>query len=162
MELDLEGQHASRAYAMLVSLITPRPIAWVRTLDENCTVNAAPFSFFNALGANPPIIGFAPGDRDDGSPKDMARSIRRSHEFVVNLVDETAADAMNRTSASLPYGVSELESAGLTAVASSVVRHRLESVKRPLASNATNGAHSRLVRIESLLGWSGGSMCATL
>jgi flavin reductase (DIM6/NTAB) family NADH-FMN oxidoreductase RutF len=121
MELDLEGQHASRAYAMLVSLITPRPIAWVTTLDETGTVNAAPFSFFNALGANPPIIGFAPGDRDDGSPKDTARNIRRSHEFVVNLVDETVADAMNRTSASFPYGVSELESAGLTAVASSVV-----------------------------------------
>jgi flavin reductase (DIM6/NTAB) family NADH-FMN oxidoreductase RutF len=122
MELDLEGKHASRAYAMLASLITPRPIAWVTTLDENGAVNAAPFSFFNALGANPPIIGFAPGDRDDGSPKDTARNIRRTHEFVVNLVDEAAAEAMNRTSASLPYGVSELEHAGLTAVASSVVK----------------------------------------
>jgi flavin reductase (DIM6/NTAB) family NADH-FMN oxidoreductase RutF len=121
MELDLEGKHASRAYAMLVSLITPRPIAWVTTLDENGAVNAAPFSFFNAFGADPPIIGFAPGDRDDGSPKDTARNIRRTHEFVVNLVDEATAEAMNRTSASLPYGVSELESAGLTAVASSVV-----------------------------------------
>lgn len=121
MELDLEGKHASRSYAMLASLITPRPIAWVTTLDENGAVNAAPFSFFNALGANPPIIGFAPGDRDDGSPKDTARNIRRTHEFVVNLVDEATAEAMNRTSASLPYGVSELESAGLTAVASSVV-----------------------------------------
>ncbi|PZR76783.1 MAG: flavin reductase family protein [Chthoniobacterales bacterium] len=121
MELDLEGKHASRAYAMLVSLITPRPIAWVTTLDENGGINAAPFSFFNALGADPPIIGFAPGDRDDGSPKDTARNIRRSHEFVVNLVDEATAEAMNHTSASLPYGMSELESAGLTAVASSVV-----------------------------------------
>lgn len=121
MELDLEGKHASRAYAMLVSLITPRPIAWVTTLDENGGINAAPFSFFNALGADPPIIGFAPGDRDDGSPKDTARNIRRSHEFVVNLVDEATAEAMNHTSASLPYGTSELESAGLTAVASSVV-----------------------------------------
>jgi flavin reductase (DIM6/NTAB) family NADH-FMN oxidoreductase RutF len=121
MELDLEGKHASRAYAMLVSLITPRPIAWVTTLNENGAVNAAPFSFFNALGANPPTIGFAPGDRDDGSPKDTARNIRRAHEFVVNLVDEATADAMNRTSASLPYGVSELESAGLSAVASSVI-----------------------------------------
>jgi flavin reductase (DIM6/NTAB) family NADH-FMN oxidoreductase RutF len=121
MELDLEGKHASRSYAMLASLITPRPIAWVTTLDENGAVNAAPFSFFNALGADPPIIGFAPGDRDDGSPKDTARNIRRTHEFVVNLVDEAAAEVMNRTSASLPYGVSELESAGLTAVASSVV-----------------------------------------
>ena len=122
MELDLEGKHADRAYAMLVSLITPRPIAWVTTLNENGAVNAAPFSFFNALGANPPIIGFAPGDRDDGSPKDTARNIRRTHEFVVNLVDEATAEAMNRTSASLPYGVSELESAKLTTAASSVVR----------------------------------------
>jgi flavin reductase (DIM6/NTAB) family NADH-FMN oxidoreductase RutF len=121
MELDLEGQHASRAYAMLVSLITPRPIAWVTTLDENGAVNAAPFSFFNALGANPPIIGFAPGDRDDGTPKDTARNIRQNHEFVVNLVDEATAEAMNRTSASLPYGASELESAGLNALTSSVV-----------------------------------------
>ena len=122
MELDLEGKHAKRGYAMLVSLITPRPIAWVTTLNENGAVNAAPFSFFNALGGSPPIIGFAPGDRDDGSPKDTARNIRRTHEFVVNLVDEATAEAMNRTSASLPYGVSELETAGLTAVASSAVK----------------------------------------
>ena len=121
MELDLEGKHASRGYAMLVSLVTPRPIAWVTTLNENGAVNAAPFSFFNALGGNPPIIGFAPGDREDGSPKDTARNIRRTHDFVVNLVDEVTAEAMNRTSASLPYGVSELEQAGLTAVPSSVV-----------------------------------------
>ncbi len=121
MELDLEGKHASRGYAMLVSLITPRPIAWVTTLNENGAVNAAPFSFFNALGGNPPIIGFAPGDRDDGSPKDTARNIRRTHEFVVNLVDEATAEAMNRTSASLPYGTSELVSAGLTPVMSSLV-----------------------------------------
>jgi len=121
MELDLEGKHAHRSYAMLVSLITPRPIAWVTTLDENGAVNVAPFSFFNALGANPPIIGFAPGDRADGSPKDTARNIRRTHEFVVNLVDEATAEAMNRTSASLPYGVSELTGTPLTTTASSVV-----------------------------------------
>jgi len=121
MELDLEGKHASRGYTMLASLITPRPIAWVTTLDENGAINAAPFSFFNAFGGDPPILGFAPGDRDDGSPKDTARNIRRTHEFVVNLVDEALAEAMNRTSASLPYGVSELESAGLTAAKSSVV-----------------------------------------
>lgn len=121
MELDLEGKHASRGYAMLISLVTPRPIAWVTTLDENNVVNAAPFSFFNAFGADPPIIGFAPGDRNDGSPKDTARNIRRNHEFVVNLVDEAMGEAMNSTSASLPYGVSELDAAKLTAVPSSVV-----------------------------------------
>ena len=122
MELDLEGKHASRAYALLASLVTPRPIAWVTTLGPDGVVNAAPFSFFNVLGANPPIVGFCPGDREDGTPKDTARNIRLSHEFVVNLVDESVAEAMNRTAAALPYGVSELGHAGLTTAPSSVVK----------------------------------------
>ena len=122
MELDLEGKHAKRAYSILASLVTPRPIAWVTTLGSDGVVNAAPFSFFNLLGANPPILGFCPGDRDDGTPKDTARNIRLSHEFVVNLVDEKVAEAMNRTAASLPYGVSELQSAGLTTASSSSVK----------------------------------------
>ena len=122
MELDLEGQHADRAYAMLASLVTPRPIAWVTTLGPDGVVNVAPFSFFNVLGASPPIVGFCPGDREDGTPKDTARNIRLTHDFVVNLVDETVAEAMNRTAASLPYGMSELQSAGLTTQPSSVVR----------------------------------------
>lgn len=122
MELDLEGQHASRAYALLSSLVTPRPIAWVTTLGPDGVVNAAPFSFFNVLGANPPILGFCPGDREDGTPKDTARNIRLNHEFVVNLVDEKTAEAMNRTAATLPYGVSELPPAGLTTASSSVVK----------------------------------------
>jgi flavin reductase (DIM6/NTAB) family NADH-FMN oxidoreductase RutF len=122
MELDLEGKHAKRAYSILASLVTPRPIAWVTTLGPDGVVNAAPFSFFNLLGANPPILGFCPGDRDDGTPKDTARNIRLSHEFVVNLVDEKVAEAMNRTAASLPYGVSELQSAGLTTASSSSVK----------------------------------------
>lgn len=122
MLLDLEGEHASRAYATLSSLITPRPIAWVTTVGPGGAVNAAPFSFFNCLGANPPIIGFCPGDREDGAPKDTARNIRLNHEFVVNLVDESVAGAMNLTAATLPYGESELESAGLTTAPSSAVK----------------------------------------
>jgi len=122
MELDLEGKHANRAYALLSSLVTPRPIAWVTTLGPDGVVNAAPFSFFNVLGANPPIVGFCPGDRADGTPKDTARNIRLSHEFVVNLVDEKTAEAMNRTAATLPYGVSEIQSADLTTAPSSVVK----------------------------------------
>jgi flavin reductase (DIM6/NTAB) family NADH-FMN oxidoreductase RutF len=122
MELDLEGKHADRAYALLASLVTPRPIAWVTTLSPDGVVNAAPFSFFNVLGANPPILGFCPGDRPDGTPKDTARNIRLTHEFVVNLVDEKVAEAMNLTAASLPYGVSELKRAGLTTTPSSVVK----------------------------------------
>jgi len=102
--------------------VTPRPIAWVTTLGLDGVVNAAPFSFFNLLGDEPPIVGFCPGDRDDGTPKDTARNIRLNHEFVVNLVDESTAEAMNRTAAALPYGQSELSTAGLTTKPSSVVK----------------------------------------
>lgn len=122
MELDLENQHAERAYSILVSLVIPRPIAWVTSLDENGALNAAPFSFFNVLGANPPIVGFCPGDRPNGTPKDTALNVRATHEFVVNLVDEGVAEAMNLTAATLPHGVNELERAGLTTLPSSVVR----------------------------------------
>jgi flavin reductase (DIM6/NTAB) family NADH-FMN oxidoreductase RutF len=122
MELDLEGRHADRAYSALASLVTPRPIAWVTTVDLEGIVNAAPFSFFNVLGANPPIVGICPGDREDKSPKDTARNVRLTHQFVVNLVDESVAEAMNLTAASLPLGVSELERSGLTTHPSSVVR----------------------------------------
>jgi flavin reductase (DIM6/NTAB) family NADH-FMN oxidoreductase RutF len=122
MELDLEGKHADRAYATLCALVTPRPIAWVTTVNADGVVNAAPFSFFNVLGANPPIVGFCPGNREDGTPKDTALNIRSSHEFVVNLVDESVAQAMNVTAATLAFGISELTAAGLTAAASSVVK----------------------------------------
>jgi flavin reductase (DIM6/NTAB) family NADH-FMN oxidoreductase RutF len=122
MELDLEKEYADRAYPILASLVTPRPIALVTSLSPDGKVNAAPFSFFNLLGASPPICAFAPGDREDGQPKDTARNIRATHEFVVNLVDEAIAEAMNQCAASLPYGENELKHAGLTAAPSTMVK----------------------------------------
>jgi len=122
MEFDLEQEHAARAYPLLASVVVPRPIALIISLGPDGVVNVAPFSFFNLLGTEPPILAVAPGDRDDGTPKDTARNIRLQHEFVVNLVDEAMAEAMNRTAAALPYGVSELEAAGLTTAPSSVIR----------------------------------------
>ncbi len=122
MELNLENQFADRAYPILASLVTPRPIAFVTTLSADGKVNAAPFSFFNLLGAQPPILAFAPGDRDDGTPKDTALNIRATHEFVVNLVDEAIAKAMNQCAAALPYGENELQHAGLHSAPSSLVK----------------------------------------
>jgi flavin reductase (DIM6/NTAB) family NADH-FMN oxidoreductase RutF len=122
MEFDLENEHAARAYPLLASVVVPRPIALITSLGPDGVVNAAPFSFFNLLGTEPPILAVAPGDRDDGTPKDTARNIRLQHEFVVNLVDEAMAEAMNHTSASLPYGISELNAAGLTTVPSTSIR----------------------------------------
>jgi len=122
MELNLETDYADRAYTILASLVTPRPIALVTTVSADGKVNAAPFSFFNLLGANPSICAFAPGDRDNGTPKDTALNVRAMHEFVVNLVDEKIAGAMNQCAASLPFGENELVRAGLTAAPSSVVK----------------------------------------
>lgn len=122
IELDLEKEFAERAYPLLVSLVTPRPIALVTTMSADGKINAAPFSFFNVLGANPPICAFAPGDRENGTPKDTALNVRAMHEFVVNLVDEKIAEAMNQCAASLPFGEDELVRAGLTATPSSLVK----------------------------------------
>ncbi len=121
IELDILGEHADRAYPILAGLVTPRPIAWVTTLNEDGSVNLAPFSFFNVFGDDPPLVIFAPGDRDDGTPKDTALNCARTGEFVVNLVDEAAREAMNQTAATVPNGVSEVEAAGLSTAPSSVV-----------------------------------------
>lgn len=122
MLFDFEGAHQDRTYAILASLITPRPIALVTTLSPAGKINAAPFSFFNILGDEPPVVAFAPGDREDGTPKDTALNIRATHEFVVNLVDAPMAEQMNKCATSLPYGENELPYAGLTAAPCTVVK----------------------------------------
>ncbi len=121
MEIDFDGLRPSERYKVLASLITPRPIAWVSTVDGAGRVNAAPFSFFNCFGSNPPIVAFAPGNKEAGVPKDTARNIRETREFVVNLVDEAVGEAMVATAATLPHGQSEPEAAGLTTAPSAVV-----------------------------------------
>ncbi len=133
MELDLLGEHADRAYAILAGLVMPRPIAWVTTLNEDGSVNAAPFSFFNVFGDDPPLLIFAPGDRPDGTPKDTALNAKRSGEFVVNLVSEELKEAMNGTAATLPHGVSETEHLGLaTAPSVSVAPPRIAAAPAAL------------------------------
>jgi flavin reductase (DIM6/NTAB) family NADH-FMN oxidoreductase RutF len=122
IELDLENEYADRAYQLLASLVTPRPIALVTTLSADGKINAAPFSFFNLMGGDPPICAFAPGDRENGTPKDTALNVRATHEFVVNLVDEKIAEAMNQCAAPLPFGENELTRAGLTSAPSSLVK----------------------------------------
>lgn len=122
MELDLTGPLRDDAYMILSGLVTPRPIALTTTVDPEGRINAAPFSFFNVLGDSPPIVGLCPGDRSPGIPKDTARNIRLTHEFVVNLVDEALAQKMNLCAASLPPEENELLHAGLTSLPSTSVR----------------------------------------
>jgi flavin reductase (DIM6/NTAB) family NADH-FMN oxidoreductase RutF len=122
MELDLTGPLREDAYTILSGLVTPRPIALTTTLDTEGRVNCAPFSFFNVLGDSPPIVGLCPGDRSPGVPKDTARNIRLTHEFVVNLVDEAIAEQMNLCAASLPPGENELIHVGLTPLPSTCIK----------------------------------------
>jgi flavin reductase (DIM6/NTAB) family NADH-FMN oxidoreductase RutF len=102
--------------------VTPRPIAWVTTLSPNGTVNLAPFSFFNAFGANPPVVVFSPTLRRDGSKKDTLLNLERHGEFVVHTAVAPLAETVNLTSKEIPHGQSEVELAGLTAVPSAKVK----------------------------------------
>lgn len=122
MHFDLRQLEESDRYKLLTGVVVPRPIALVTSLDVDGQVNAAPFSFFNYLGSDPPLVAIAPGDRADGTPKDTARNIRGSGEWVVNIVDEAMARAMNICGTDFPPEVNELEAAGLTALASRQIK----------------------------------------
>lgn len=124
MYFDFERLTTHERHKLLISTIVPRPIAWVTTLNADATVNVGPFSFFNMFCEDPPVIclGIGSGERGAaGDEKDTGVNIRRSGEFVVNLVGYGNAAAMVRTAANYPPGVSELAVAGLTAVPSNRV-----------------------------------------
>jgi flavin reductase (DIM6/NTAB) family NADH-FMN oxidoreductase RutF len=102
------------AYALLISCVAPRPIAWVSTCAPDGRVNLAPFSFFNAGGANPVSVVFSCTNFRDGRPKDTLRNVHATGEFVVNIAPYWLAEQMNQTSFEYEYGVSEFEQVGLT------------------------------------------------
>lgn len=104
-------------YRFLISAIIPRPIAFVSTMSASGAPNLAPFSYFNAISSEPPLVGIAINDRA-GDPKDTLRNIRETREFVVNLVSESLLDAMVVTAGEWPRNVNEFESARLTPAAS--------------------------------------------
>lgn len=117
MDFDFETLAVAQRYKLLAGLVVPRPIALVSTL-ANGVVNVAPFSFFNALGDDPPICIISVENRDEGPPKDTARNILETREFVVNLVDEPMAAPMHECSVAFPPETSELEQVGFTAARS--------------------------------------------
>lgn len=115
MEIDFSAISEYQRYKLMASLIVPRPIALVTTLGADGTVNAAPFSMFNMLGEEPPIVMISVNRLDDGALKDTAANIVRTGEFVVHLSDEAMAEKMHRCGERLPPHMSELEHVGLTA-----------------------------------------------
>ena len=100
-------------YKILTSFVLPRPIAWVTSLGETGVVNAAPFSFFNVLGEDPPLCVFAINRRPDGRLKDTLVNIRRTSEFVVHITDEPLAQLMHETGGDFPPEISEPDHLGL-------------------------------------------------
>lgn len=114
MIFDMQNTSNENVYKLLVATIGPRPIAWVTTQDTDGTVNAAPFSFFNAMSGNPPVVAFGIGGRGPGDVKDTGGNIRRTGQFVVNLCSFELAEPMNITAIDFPKGVDELKEAGLT------------------------------------------------
>ena len=122
MQLNLSELTPIKRYYVLSSLVVPRPIAWVTTLNEDGQVNAAPFSYFQLMGENPPLVVLGIGKRHDGSAKDSFRNIRRAREFVINIVTEENAELMNLCATDFPPGVSEVGALGLATEPSVLVK----------------------------------------
>lgn len=115
MHIEAGSVSPIEAYRLLTACVVPRPIAWVTSVSDEGIVNAAPFSFFTAVSAEPPIVMISV-ERRMGEPKDTARNIRASREFVVNIVTEELAHAMNRTAANYPKNTSEVVATGLALI----------------------------------------------
>ena len=110
-------------YKLLIGSVVPRPIGWISTLSPEGRPNLAPFSFFNVVCPNPPHVMFSPEIRGtDGAIKDTLRNVHLSGEFVVNIVTEDLAEAMNQSSQELPAEVDEFAVANLITAPSQVVR----------------------------------------
>jgi Conserved protein/domain typically associated with flavoprotein oxygenases, DIM6/NTAB family len=114
---------SSNIYKLMIGVIVPRPIAFVSTVSPDGVRNLAPFSFFTAVSANPPVVCFSPMVRgSDGKRKDTLHNIEATGEFVVNVVSEEFAEQMNICSAEFPPEIDEFLESGLTPVPSDLIR----------------------------------------
>lgn len=125
------------------AIVAPRPIGWISSLDENGLVNLAPYSFFNAFGTHPHVVGFASGGR-----KDSLRNVEKSGEFVCNYVTFDLREVMNKTSAPVGPEVSEMSYAGIEPAPSRLV-------KPPRVARAAAALECRYMQTVPLVGVSG-------
>lgn len=120
--MQLDPQTFGNFYRVLTGVVVPRPIAFVSTVSPEGVTNLAPYSFFNAVASNPPTIVFSSSRHTGHKEKDTLANVEATGEFVVNVVVDDIAEAMNRTAAEFPAAVSEFEVAGLTPAASVKIR----------------------------------------
>jgi flavin reductase (DIM6/NTAB) family NADH-FMN oxidoreductase RutF len=141
--IDVASANYLDVYHWLIGIITPRPIAWVTTVDPEGRVNLAPFSFFNAFSGNPPVVVFSPTLRRDGGKKDTLRNVEATGEFVLNAAVESLAEKINLSSKDLPYGESEVDLTGLKLLPS-------EKVKPPRIAETPVTMECKLLQIVPL------------
>lgn len=113
---DFTALSARDRYKLLIGTVIPRPIAFVTTVDEKGRVNAAPFSFFNVLSADPAIVAIGVENHADMRFKDTGHNIRMTEEFTVNIVDDAMVEAMNVCAVPFAPEIDELAMAGLTGI----------------------------------------------
>ncbi len=123
MDLEFAALPLQERYKLLASLVIPRPIAWISTVNAAGVNNCAPYSFFNAFAEDPPLCMISFGPRQDGLAKHTLKNIQDTGEFVVNLVDEATANAMHISAEEIPEEESEFDKTGLTPVPALRVRH---------------------------------------
>jgi flavin reductase (DIM6/NTAB) family NADH-FMN oxidoreductase RutF len=143
MQFDFTALEPQLRYKLLGATVTPRPIAWVSTLDADGRSNAAPFSYFNVFGEDPPVVAFSILSRSLEDRKDTGTNVRLHGEFVVNLVSEDNLEKMNITAIDFGPGVSEFAEAGLTPLPSL-------KIKPPRIAESHVSFECRLMRIIEL------------
>ncbi len=114
MMIHADQLKGNEGYKLMSGAIVPRPVALVTSVSRDRVVNAAPFSFFNAVSGSPPVLMVSIDEREPGVPKDTAVNAQASREFVVNLVDEALAESMNLCATPFPPDESEVEHVGLS------------------------------------------------
>ena len=120
MQFDPQELEQTAIYKLLTGIIIPRPIGWISTISEDGINNLAPFSYFNAVGDDPPHVMFSTV-HSNNSNKDTLNNVLATKQFVVNMVTEDLVAQMNKTSQPISANESEFELAGLTPIASSLV-----------------------------------------
>jgi flavin reductase (DIM6/NTAB) family NADH-FMN oxidoreductase RutF len=121
MQFNPAEMDQSAIYKLLTGAIIPRPIGWISSISAGGLVNLAPFSFFNAIGDDPPHVMFSTV-RTNGRNKDTLNNVLETKQFVVNMVTEDTVGQMNKTAEIFPHHINEFDIAGLTAIPSTIVK----------------------------------------
>jgi len=140
MKIELDSFDFRGAHHLMAGAIVPRPIVLISTVGENGVYNVAPFATITRPSMKPPLLGFEVSTRRDGTKKDTSRNIEFSKDFVVNIVDESLAEAMNKASADYPSDVDEFKETGLTPL-------KADRVKAPIVGESPISFECQLLQI---------------